>query len=167
GGMRDIDIILDFFKKRCSLDRYCLLIAGGGPLKNRLEAMIREKYGIKNYIITGTLAQNEMPRYISAMDACFVYMRENIGNDARVSLKLLEYLAMERIVFGKVVGQTNSILGKYVSDFDLFEPDSLERLTESRKADLEEARDVIKEKYSMESLKISLGELLSLVQKCR
>jgi len=167
GGMRDIDIILDFFKERCSSDRYCLLIAGGGPLKNRLEAMIREKYGIKNYVITGTLAQNEMPRYISAMDACFVYMRENIGNEARVSLKLLEYLAMERIVFGKVVGQTNDILGKYVYDFSEFKPDGLKHSMETRHLYLEEARKTVEEKYSMESLKASLGELLSLVQKCR
>lgn len=167
GGMRDIDIILDFFKEGCSLDRYCLLIAGGGPLKNRLEAMIREKYGIKNYIITGILAQNEMPRYISAMDACFVYMRENIGNKARVSLKLLEYLAMQKVVFGKVVGDTNDILGKYVYDFSDFKPDGLERLIETRRLELEEARKTVKEKYSMESLKASLGELLLLVQKCR
>lgn len=165
GGMRDIDIILDFFRRACSSDKYHLLIAGGGPLKKRLEALIREKYGIKNYVITGTLAQNEILRYISAMDACFVYMRENIGNAARVSLKLLEYLSMKRIVFGKVVGQTNDILGRYVYDFSEFKPDGLESFIEAHRPDLEEARRAVKEKYSIEALKVSLGELLSLAQK--
>ncbi|HTZ11834.1 MAG TPA: glycosyltransferase [Candidatus Margulisiibacteriota bacterium] len=152
GGMRDFDIILSFFKEYFHSGQFFLLIVGGGPSQRIVEDAIREKYGLTNYLITGLIPQESVPDYIAAMDICFIYMRDNIGNRARVSLKLLEYLAMQKVVFGQVVGETKELFGRYVSDFEELRVHDLRDSLLKKQGGLIEVRCTIEEKYSLKAM---------------
>lgn len=159
GGMRDFDVILSFFKEKCRSDNYHFLVVGGGPLQKNFEALLESRYEIENYTITGLVAHEQMPHYIVAMDACLIYMRDDMGNRARVSLKLLEYLAMEKPVFGKVVGETKDILGGYLLGFSDFTDERFEESMNHQTSMLREARTTVEHNFSIEALERLLGEI--------
>lgn len=109
GGARDLDKVISNFKEisdRVS-DSY-LLIIGGGLLEDKYRILL-DKLNIYNASITGTILHEKVPLYLSASDVGVVYFRENLGNSMRFSLKVLEYLAMNIPVVGKINGITKGI----------------------------------------------------------
>ena len=54
-----------------------------------------------------------MAGYLAASDLALIYMRDDLGNQMRFSLKLLEYLSMGKTVVGHLVGATKDALGEY------------------------------------------------------
>jgi glycosyltransferase involved in cell wall biosynthesis len=112
GSAADLDVILEAFKQ-VSLEKpeaHLMIIGGGGPLKDHYLQYIKH-LGLENIVITGRKAQQEIPRYLAYADYGLVFMRENQANRFRMSLKVLEYLAMDLPVIGHLVGGTRDALG--------------------------------------------------------
>ena len=113
GSARDLDVILravDLAARR-RRDLVLLIIGGGGPLEDRYRRLIGE-LGI-DVRITGRLAQSEVPRFLAATDLGLIYMTDDPANQTRMSLKVLEYLAMELTVVGRLVGATKDAFAPY------------------------------------------------------
>ena len=109
GGARDLDIILEGFKLiKDKLSEAELWIVGNGPLKDKFESMSID--GVK---FIGIISHNEIPEYIAKASIALIFMRNNKGNKMRMSMKLLEYLAMEKKVVGYLVGASEKQLGKF------------------------------------------------------
>ncbi|MBW2109638.1 MAG: glycosyltransferase [Deltaproteobacteria bacterium] len=115
GSAADLDIILEAV--RILTDRnehFVLMIVGGeGPLEEQYRQDI-ERLGLtRRVIISGRVDQKEVPCYLRLADYGLVCMRDNMSNRFRVSLKVLEYLAMGLTVIGHVVGGTRDALGDF------------------------------------------------------
>lgn len=83
-----------------------MIVGGGGPLEDRYRKMIGRLGLAERVVITGRRPQEEIPSYLACADYGLVLMRDNQANRCRVSLKLLEYLAMDLTVIGHVVGSS-------------------------------------------------------------
>lgn len=151
GSAADLDIILEAFKSVSEGDTeaFLMIIGGEGPLEAHYTGLI-ESLGLRNQVIvTGRKHQKDIPRYLSCADYGLVCMRDNLANRCRVSLKLLEYLAMELTVIGHVVGSSRDAFASYCFLCDpsakALSETMLEVMqSESRK---ESARDFIVDNY--------------------
>jgi glycosyltransferase involved in cell wall biosynthesis len=114
GSAGDLHVILRALQPvmKSRPDLWLLMIGGGGPLESSYRELIRE-LDLRNVLITGPVAQAEVPRYLAASDIGLVYMGDDRANLMRMSLKLLEYLAMEIRVVGRLAGGSYDIFGKY------------------------------------------------------
>ena len=70
-------------------------------------------YKIIKVIFTGLVSQDKVAQYLAASDCALIYMSDDVGNRMRFSLKLLEYLAMRKIVVGHLVGPSRDYLSEY------------------------------------------------------
>ena len=68
---------------------------------------------LKAVSFTGLIPHESVPEYLAASDLSLIYMRDDLGNQMRFSLKLLEYLSMGKNVVGHLVGATKEALGEY------------------------------------------------------
>jgi glycosyltransferase involved in cell wall biosynthesis len=113
GGSRDLDKVLAAIKlveqKRSDI---ILLIIGGGILQEQFQKMAAD-LKIKKVSFTGSLSQESVAGYLAASDLALIYMRDDLGNQMRFSLKLLEYLCMGKTVVGHLVGATKYALDEY------------------------------------------------------
>lgn len=113
GGVGDLDFIYDsVVEVQKVFPEVNFLVIGGGPLYRDYVKMAYEK-GVKNIFFTGLLKQKDIPKYVSVIDIALIFMRDNIKNKMKTSLKVGEYLAMNKIVVGYLVGQTKDDFGKY------------------------------------------------------
>jgi glycosyltransferase involved in cell wall biosynthesis len=166
GSAIDLHVILKAFKQveERRQDVHFLMIGGGGPLEKKYRDLIKE-IGLKNFLITGRIPQPEVPRVLSALDVGLIYMEDNLANRCRMSLKLMEYLAMEKDVVGHIVGESKEVFGKYCF---LSEPsigsfaDMIINVLGTTKK--EKARDFIKAHYDWNVVKNSLHHLLKEIQ---
>jgi len=117
GSTYDFDGILEVYKKIESLfDNALLVIVGDGILRDRIKDKAAG-YGLRNYRFLGFVEHDAVAGLIAACDFGLIYMRDNnLPNEARVSLKLLEYCAGGKPVIGRVVGESKRLLGDYVYD---------------------------------------------------
>ncbi|MBU0952171.1 MAG: glycosyltransferase [Elusimicrobia bacterium] len=164
GGAGDLDLVAEAVKmarKRYS-DLFFLVI-GGGPLENEF-AKAFDEAGLKNYLITGLVLQDDVPKHLAACDFCLIYMRETAGNKMRMSFKVLEYLSMNKKVVGHVVGETKDKLEKYIvvsgakaQDFS----DKICSVIEKKEyLSNNNSRDYIIQNHSIEIMKKQLSEVL-------
>ena len=155
GGSRDIDVILKSFshiiKKRKDL---ILLIVGGGPKEQEIKRMIDDLDISGSVVVTGLLAQQDVPKIINIFDLSLVYMREDEGNRGRVSFKVLESLAMNKPVVGHLFGETLERFGKYVNqvglDANSFQEEILKSISGIKSA--KKFRDEIIKEYSWDNI---------------
>lgn len=103
----NLDDILEAFKivleKR---DDVKLIITGGGPLEIHFKKIAKKLNLGDKVSFTGFLPKTEkIAEYISKADICLVYYKDNLVNRYRCSMKLREYLAMEKIVVCNKVGE--------------------------------------------------------------
>jgi len=113
GGVGDLDIIYDaVIEVQKIFPEINFLVIGGGPLFKDYVKLANKK-NIKNIFFTGLIKHQEVPKYISAIDIALIFMRENLNNKMKTSLKVGEYLAMNKIVVGHLVGQTKDDFSKY------------------------------------------------------
>ena len=118
GSLMDFDRVVDLYlAARDSCPDLFFLVIGGGKLEGDIKGMLKKRGIISGFAITGYREHNKIPAYLQACDALLVYMKDgNMGNAARVSLKVIEYLASKKPVFGRVVGETRRLMGAYVFD---------------------------------------------------
>jgi len=157
GSTYDLENILRTYKE---IEGLCLnavlLVVGGGPLQRQVEAKIAG-FGLRNVIVTGLVAHEKVPEFIAACDTCLIYMSDNdLTNQGRVSLKLVEYCAVGKPIIGKVVGETMRLLGEYVFAWDKnnFSPQG--------KGVCVSARGKVMACHSVKALSARLKELLSI-----
>jgi hypothetical protein len=114
GGIGDLDIIFEAAKtvmqKKPGV--VSLLIIGGGPLLPEAKKKSGDM-GLDNIYFTGLLGQEEVPAYLSCVDVALIFMRDNLKNKMKTSLKVGEYLAMNKLVVGHLVGQTRDDFAQY------------------------------------------------------
>jgi glycosyltransferase involved in cell wall biosynthesis len=163
GSAIDLHVILKAFKQveERRRDVHFLMIGGGGPLEKKYRDLIKE-IGLKNFSISGRIPQSEVPRLLSALDVGLIYMEDNLANRCRMSLKLMEYLAMEKDVVGHIVGESRDVFEKYCflsePSVGSFAEAMVETITTTKKK--ERARDYIKEHHDWKVVKNSLHHLL-------
>lgn len=113
GGVNDLDFIYTTVKKVMQQKPDInFLVIGGGPLFTKYKNMAK-KIGLKNTLFTGFVEQEKIPEYISCIDVALIFMRNNLSNKMKTSLKVGEYLAMKKIVVGHIVGETKDIFGQW------------------------------------------------------
>lgn len=115
GSCSELPAIIGAFsqarKKRS--DIVLLLIMSPGPHKGNILERIAKLSLTGAVRILGPVATNEVPLYLSLASCGLVYMEKNRGNTTRFSMKLLDYLAMEIPVIGKLQGASLEYLGKF------------------------------------------------------
>jgi glycosyltransferase involved in cell wall biosynthesis len=113
GGAADLPIVLDAWK---ALDdrNIRLLLIGGGPRERRVRDEIARR-GLADAIrVTGLLRQDQVAGALACLDVGVVFMSNTPANRARVSMKVIEYLAMGVPVVGQVVGETERLFGSSI-----------------------------------------------------
>ena len=117
GGTLDIDVILKGWRDVRDPNVSFILI-GGGPLHEEIGRKIY-RFGVESRTrVTGLLPHEDVPEVLAMLDAGAVYMSDTPSNRARVSFKVIEYLAMNVPVVGKVVGETKRLLGNDIEQVD-------------------------------------------------
>lgn len=114
GGISDLDFIIEsvsLAQKKVKDIR--LNIIGGGPLLEEFKKRFKDKSFI-NFL--GYIPQEKIPEIIALSDLCLIYMSDTAGNKNRVSLKLMEYIAMKKRIVGHIVGENEKIFGDYVME---------------------------------------------------
>lgn len=152
GGARDLDKVISNFKEISDRvpDAY-LIIIGGGLLEDKYRILL-DKLNIHNASITGTIPHERVPLYLSASDVGVVYFRENLGNNMRFSLKVLEYLAMNIPVVGNIHGATKEDLdefcftGEHDEDFQR----NINKLLNNNSVKNKDVRKLIQKLYNQE-----------------
>jgi UDP-N-acetylglucosamine transferase subunit ALG13/glycosyltransferase involved in cell wall biosynthesis len=122
GGVGDLDLICAAVKRVMERRRnVTFLVIGGGPLYDDYVRKV-ERWGMPRdrMRFTGLLRQSEIPRYLSAVDIALILMRDNLQNRMKTSLKVGEYIAMNKTVVGHLTGQTRDDFASYCT---LSEPD--------------------------------------------
>lgn len=117
GGILDLPMILDSWAKLKQPEIHFLLI-GGGPKEPQVLRMIDERDLRSRIRRTGLLSHEEVPSALNAMDVGMVFMRDTPANHARVSFKVIEYLAMNVPVVGQAVGETKRLFGTWITGSD-------------------------------------------------
>lgn len=106
GGVGDLDLV--FLAVKEILKRYSeisFMVIGGGPLFKECLSLAKEM-GLPRTYFTGWLPHIKVPLYLAGIDIGLIYMRENLANKYKTSLKVAEYLAMHKPVVGHLVGET-------------------------------------------------------------
>ncbi len=114
GGTLDLDAVLKSWTEPPLANAKFLLI-GGGPMEEEIRAKVRNLGLEKRVTFTGLLPHSEIPAALNALDAGIVFMSDTPANLARVSFKVIEYLAMNVPVVGQVVGETAFRFGSMVT----------------------------------------------------
>lgn len=154
-------------------------LLGSGPAASKLKALVQQEGLQRNVIIHDPVDQSKVPEFIDMSDVCIVPLPNHPYWRFQCSLKLLEYLAMEKVVIVTDIPAHRSIIGEercgiYVSSA---EPEEIAKAIEcaySKKENLEEwgksGREIIKDKYTwkkvardLENYLLSISERTDLV----
>jgi glycosyltransferase involved in cell wall biosynthesis len=117
GGTLDLGVILDAFAAPALRDARFLLV-GGGPLEGAIRRGLARRGLTDRVRLTGLLPHEEVPAALACLDVGVVYMSDRPANRARVSFKVLEYLAMGLPVVGRLVGESARRFGHLVVPAD-------------------------------------------------
>jgi len=164
GGARDIEFIVRSYTiAQRSCGRLHLLLIGGGPSESHIRLLLK-KHKITEYTITGLLSQEEVAQHLFHSSVCLVYMKDDRGNKMRVSLKVLEYLAMEKKVVGSFTGETKDTLADFCIEV---KPASEENFARAILSVIEqddfvnkEGREYIEKNYSFQAMKTAIKNTL-------
>jgi len=90
-------------------DKTMFLLVGDGPLKNDMENFIKKHKIADRVILTGYVAYNDIPLYLSAMDIVLApYPKHRIFYFSPI--KLFEYMAAGKSVVASSIGQIKEII---------------------------------------------------------
>ncbi len=89
-----------------------LLVVGGGEALEKFKNYAKEKNVLKNVKFTNWVDFKEVPNYIFSSDICLMPMKDIEIDKGRCPMKLLEYIAAEKIIIGGDVGMVSYFLPK-------------------------------------------------------
>lgn len=139
---------------------FFVVIGGGRLLDYYKNLCLRDD--IKNVIFVGHVPHEKVPEYIAVCDVMTIWMRNEIGDFYKGTLKILEYLSMNKPVVGYLVGETKKSFGKYCIEC-LPNVDSFAEQIKSSLEKIEEKvsfYEFIREKYSLDIGKNLLKEII-------
>ncbi len=147
-----IDFLIDSLKGlpsdiRC---RIKIVITGYGPLRERVEKARESEPDILEYL--GVVDYADMPLYYSACDVFVIPRPASLSADNLISMKLLEAMAMEKIVLGSSVGGIVKLIN--INNGIIFEKDNRNSL-------IEKIRYIVENIKDMDSLKKQAREDVS------
>src|SRR5947208_5216857 len=115
------DLLIQAFRDLHAIDNSThLLLVGDGPLRPLAEADVRLAGLEKAVTFAGSVAHDDVPRYVAAMDVA-VAPYPALNEFYYSPLKLFEYMAAGRAVVASRVGQVAEIVADGVTGL-LFEP---------------------------------------------
>jgi len=132
------------------------LIVGDGPGREYLQNALQNYIQKGHVTMTGAVQHEDMPRYIAASDVGVIPYAKSYCTDIIVTLKLLEYLAMEKPVVSMDLSGIRSVFGSFsflrLSKNVRELAENIERfanMSENERATLgREARQVIEKRFS-------------------
>jgi len=147
-----------------------VLVIGRGPLQKFVEDVSKEERGLIEY--NGLVNYNEMPMYYSACDVFVVPRPSTLPAETLIPMKLLEAMAMEKIVLGSnvagitevVMNSNNGVIFQKGDREDLFKKVGyiVQNITKMDNVRKQARRDVVN-KYSWEE---SRERLQNIYEKC-
>lgn len=131
GGVGDLDFI--FFAVKEIIRRYpatSFIIIGGGPLFEEYRSLAKRINLIQAYF-TGWMPHVKIPLYLAGIDMGLIYMRENLANKYKTSLKVAEYLSMHKPVVGHLVGETKDNFRRFCILSESGQDSFIQRISEA------------------------------------
>lgn len=144
-------------------------LLGTGPLASKLSALIRTEGLQENVIIGNPVDQSEVPKFISMCDVGIVPLPDHPYWRFQSPLKLLEYLAMEKVVILTDIPAHRAVIGKatcgvYISSVNPMEIAKAIEYVYLNKDSLKErgkiGREIVKREYTWEKVAGSLENYL-------
>ena len=132
-------------------------LLGTGPIVTMLRALIQKEGLQENVIITNSVNQSEVPKFIGMCDVCIVPLPDHPYWRSQSPLKLLEYLAMEKVVILTDIPAHRAVIGEakcgiYISSVKPIEIAKAIEYAYLNKENLQElgkiGRAIIKEKFT-------------------
>ena len=146
-----------------------LLLLGRGPTIPKLRCLIRKENLQNNVIIHNPVDQAEVPKFISMCDVGIVPLPNNPYWRHQSPLKLLEYLAMEKVVIVTDIPAHRVIIGEnkcgiYVSSAQPLEIAKAIEYAYGNAGDLKKwgktGRKIIEERYTWEKVALDLEDYM-------
>lgn len=151
-------------------------LLGTGPLASKLSALIQKEGLQENVIIGNPVDQVEVPKFISVCDIGIVPLPDNPYWRFQSPLKLLEYLAMEKVVILTDIPAHRAVIGEakcgvYVSSVNPMEIAKAIEYVYLNKDTLKErgkiGREIVKREYTWEKVAGSLENYLLSIDELR
>jgi len=138
-----------------------LFLLGTGPIAHMLKELIQKERLQDNIIIHDPVGYVEVPKYISISDVCIVPLPNHPYWRFQCPLKLLEHLAMKKVVIATNIPAHRSVIGRekcgiYISSIEPAEIAKAIAYTYENREKLAEwgasGRTIIEEKYRWEKV---------------
>ena len=145
------------------------LLLGTGPIVNMLRSLVKKEGLEQNIVINDPVDQVEVPNFISMCDVGIVPLPDHPYWRSQSPLKLLEYLAMEKVVILTDIPAHRSVIGEakcgiYISTIEPIEIAKAIEYAYLNKVSLHEwgriGREIVKKKYTWEKVALDLQEYL-------
>ncbi|MCD6166068.1 glycosyltransferase family 4 protein [bacterium] len=167
-----VDNLLKFIKTvQAKYSDVVFLLVGCGPLKEKLEQVLKSEQNGNRVIFPGHVSHEEMPEYLAAMDVV-VALYPKLEFFYYSPLKLFEYLAAGKTVIASRIGQIKDIIQDGVNGI-LFEPDNFDELLQKsflvlndpklRKTIGKNGRKLLEEKFTWHHAAKTISEVLESV----
>lgn len=166
-GLQETIKAMKILKQRYS--SIVLFLLGTGPVISRLKALIQREDLQDDVIFHDPIDHFEVPKFVGISDVCIVPLPDHPYWRSQSPLKLLEYLAMAKVVIATDIPAHRSVMGEekcgiYISSA---EPEEIAKAIEcaySNRKNLEEwgksGREIIKEKYTWKKVARDLENYL-------
>lgn len=151
-------------------------LLGNGPLGTMLRALIQKENLQENVIITNPVNQSEVPKFIGICDIGIVPLPDHPYWRFQSPLKLLEYLAMEKVVILTDIPAHRAVIGEakcglYISSVKPMEIAKAIEYAYLNKEKLEEwgkiGREIVKENFTWEKVARDLENYLLYIDELR
>jgi glycosyltransferase involved in cell wall biosynthesis len=147
-----------------------LFLLGTGPLINTQKAFVQKENLQENVILHSPVSHEEVPKFIAMCDVGIIPLPNHPYWNSQNPIKLLEYLAMQKVVILTKIPAHQAVIGKaenalYISSTKPIEiADAIEYAYINR-AKLESwgriGREIIREKYTWQKVALDLENYLS------
>lgn len=174
-GLNETIDSMNIVKYKCPDVVFFLL--GNGPIAKNLKDLVQEKGLQDNVIIHDSVDYTDVPKYIAMSDVGIVPLPNHVYWRFQCPLKMLEYLAMEKVVVATDIPAHRSIIGEtkcgiYITSIRPSEIAKAIEYTYHNKERIAEwgkfGRSIIENGYTWEKIARDLEKyLLSLDQKVR
>lgn len=112
GVLREWVDLAPVFAALKNLDTSIKMLVVGKEGRFKEHVNLAKKYGLKDRVIfTGMVPYSQVPKFISAMDACLIPFSRNAISENALPLKLFEYMACSKPVISTVLPGVKKVIG--------------------------------------------------------